>query len=95
MSPQPETFDNRDAGSAVQDCPLRKKHKPASWIAIKLVDEKDKPVGWAEYRITTPDGDTVRGYLDANGAARIDGLESGTCKVSFPKIDGDDWKPQS
>ena len=95
MSPQQDTFSTRETDSAVQDCPLKKKQKGTAWIAIKLVDKKGKPVPWAEYRITTPSGDTVRGYLDDSGAARIENLQEGTCKVSFPKTDGDDWKPKA
>ncbi len=64
-----------------------------SWIEIVLVDEADKPVAGERYKITLPDGTTVReGSLDDKGFARVDGIEPGTCKVTFPELDKDAWK---
>ena len=69
------------------------KEKKPSWIAIKMVDEADKPVTGMAYRVTLPDGETVaEGTLDEKGAARIDGIEPGNCKVTFPTLDKDAWK---
>jgi hypothetical protein len=42
--------------------------------------------------VTLPNGQEVRGVLDAKGAARIEGIDPGTCKVSFPERDKDGWK---
>jgi hypothetical protein len=79
-----------------------KPHKPPetqeekekkSWIAIKMVDEADKPVTGMAYRVTLPDGETVaEGTLDEKGAARIEGIEPGNCKVTFPTLDKEAWK---
>jgi hypothetical protein len=30
--------------------------------------------------------------LDSEGRARVDGIDPGTCKVSFPDRDAKDWK---
>jgi len=62
-----------------------------SWIAIKLVDQDGEPVPGEEYRITLPDGSTVEGDLDKGGFARVNGIDPGTCQVSFPTIDRNDW----
>ena len=83
----PESFSSAPAGDPVTPCP-----KPTHWIEIVLKDDKGLPVPGEAYKIVLPDGETTTGYLDANGAARVDGiLSAGTCKVSFPGIDGDDW----
>jgi hypothetical protein len=69
------------------------KEKKQSWIAIKMVDEANKPVTGIAYRVTLPDGETVaEGTLDDKGAARIEGIEPGSCKVTFPTLDKDAWK---
>lgn len=65
---------------------------PTDWIAIELVDEDGEPLANVEYRIEDPSGDVRRGSTDAMGKARVEGLEPGKCKVSFPKLDGSEWR---
>lgn len=64
-----------------------------SWIEIELVDEEDEPVPGEKYRITLPDDTVAEGTLDEKGFARVDGIVSGTCKVTFPDLDKDAWAP--
>src|SRR5580658_5375595 len=68
-----------------------KANKP-SWIAIKLVDEQNDPVPGEPYSITLPDGSVAEGTLDENGFARVDGIEPGTCQITFPQRDTEAWK---
>lgn len=63
------------------------------WIAIQLVDEGGHAVPGEDYTVTLPDGTTVEGCLDEHGRDRISGIDSGTCKVSFPNRDSKDWQP--
>ena|SRR6266478_152638 len=68
------------------------KEKKKSWIEIELVDAEKKPVPGEKYKITLPDGEMVaEGTLDGKGFARIDGIDSGTCQVTFPEMDGRSW----
>ena len=68
------------------------KEKKPSWIEIELVDEDDNPVPGEGYKITLPDGTTVAsGTLDDKGFARVDGIEPGSCQITFPKLDKDTW----
>jgi type VI secretion system secreted protein VgrG len=70
------------------------RNKP-HWIEIELLDEKDKPVPGEPYRITLPDGTVLaEGALDEKGFARVDGIDPGTCRVTFPRLDKDTWKPK-
>ena len=40
-----------------------------------------------------PDGETVaQGSLDEKGWARVDGIDEGSCKVTFLDLDKDAWE---
>jgi type VI secretion system secreted protein VgrG len=69
------------------------KKQKTSWIEIEMVDEESQPVPGMAYRITLPDGSVAGGTLDDKGFARVDGIESGTCKITFPELDRDAWGP--
>lgn len=78
-----------------------KPHKPPtteeeadkkSWIEIELVDEDDEPVPGEKYKVTLPDDSVAEGTLDNNGFVHIDGIEPGTCKITFPELDKDVWE---
>jgi type VI secretion system secreted protein VgrG len=93
MSPAPAGSPSHSCGSAPdpasdQTISPDKKH----WIAIELVDESGKHVPHEDYRITLPDGTIVEGTLDDHGRAKLTGIDSGSCKVSFPNRDTKDWK---
>jgi type VI secretion system secreted protein VgrG len=74
--------------------PYKRDPKKKSWIEIEMVDEEDQPVTGQRYEITLPDGETVAsGTLDHKGFARVDGIDPGTCQITFPDLDKDAWKP--
>ncbi|HXB72169.1 MAG TPA: type VI secretion system tip protein TssI/VgrG [Candidatus Acidoferrales bacterium] len=86
--------------SAASDAPT---HDPDSeenkdkkhWIEIELLDEAGKPVAGEPYRVTLPDGTTVAdGTLDEKGKARVENVDPGTCKVTFPNLDQEAWEPK-
>jgi len=68
------------------------KKKKTSWIEIELVGEDDKPIPGEAYRITLPDGTTGEGTLDDKGFARVDGIDSGNCQITFPNLDQEAWE---
>lgn len=45
------------------------------------------------YEIEVAGGQVVRGTLDNKGFARVEGIEPGSCKVTFPKLDQEAWEP--
>jgi len=64
-----------------------------SWIDIELADETGQPVPGEAYRVTLPDGSTLaEGTLDERGRARIEGIDPGSCQVTFPRLDQTAWR---
>lgn len=61
--------------------------KQTSWIEIQMLDEDGKPVTGEAFAILLPDGSTYSGTLDGKGRARVDGVDPGTCQITFPNLD--------
>ena len=68
----------------------RKQH----FVEIEVVDTKGKPLANERFRVVPPGGKPIEGFLDANGFARIAGIDAGTCKISLPDLDAASWKPE-
>lgn len=96
MSPAPAGSPASPCGAADSpDSPSNQVIDPTKshWISIRLVDPHGKPVPGEDYKVILPDGITnVEGSLDAHGRARISGIDSGNCKISFPNRDAKDWE---
>ena len=63
-----------------------------SWVEIQMVDEEDMPVSGVSYNVKIPDGTFRTGSLNGEGLARIEGIDPGTCEISFPDLDRDAWE---
>lgn len=69
--------------------PPSTKPKPnKTFIEIELLDPSGKRFP-ANLRLTLPGGAVQQPVFD--GFVRVDGLDSGTCDVEFPDIDGREW----
>jgi hypothetical protein len=66
--------------------------EPTAWIEIELVDDEGKPVPNVAYRIECEDGRVRTGTTNLSGQAREEGLREGSCKVTFPGLNGPDWQ---
>jgi type VI secretion system secreted protein VgrG len=76
------------AGGAGDRSPANKK----VWVEIALVDQNGLPVPNEPYSIQLPDGTVTEGSTDDGGLARVDGIDPGDCKISFPSLDQRSWK---
>jgi hypothetical protein len=72
--------------------PYKGDEEKTSWIEIEMVDEEDEPVTGERYKITLPDDSVAQGSLDDKGFARIEGIDPGTCKITFPDLDKEAWE---
>lgn len=62
------------------------------WIGIALTERDGSPVAGEPFRVELADGRYITGKLDTLGKIRIEGVEPGSCTVSFPERDGKEWK---
>jgi hypothetical protein len=84
-------FGTNDVGDPVQLCPSSPPQQ-VYWLEIEMMGEDDEPIPFTEYQVVTPGGKPIKGYLDNQGWARLDGLtDSGSCQISFPQLDKDVW----
>ena len=65
-----------------------------SWVEIELVDNQGQSVLNEIYQVRMPDGSLFTGTLDGNGQARIEGIDPGTCQITFPNQDANSWQPK-
>ena len=63
------------------------------WIEIELLDDEGNPVADEMYFVELPDGSKLSGRTDGQGRARVDGVDPGTAKVSFPDLDKSLYTP--
>jgi hypothetical protein len=64
-----------------------------AWIEVEMVDEENEPVTGERYRVTLPDNSVAEGSLDSEGRARVEGFKPGSCRITFPDLDGEAWEP--
>lgn len=66
-----------------------------TWIEVELHDMDGAPMPGERYRVHLPDGSVMEGTLDGNGRARVDGIDPGQCRVTFPDFDQTGWEEKS
>ena len=62
-----------------------------TWIEIELLDPDGVPVPNEPYRVQLPDGTLSEGCTDGEGVARVEGIDPGTCKITFTALDKQAW----
>jgi len=80
---------DEDAAAADQAPP-----EETHWIEIELLDDAGKPVANELYVVELPDGSAIQGRTGSDGRARVDGVDPGTAKVSFPDLDKSSYTPK-
>ena len=67
-----------------QKPPKKEEKKKKEWIEVVVKDENGKPIIGEKYEIELPDGFIKRGVTDMNGKVKLQGLDPGQCKITFP-----------
>jgi hypothetical protein len=57
------------------------------WVEFRLVNSKNEPIANQAFILTGPSGESIEGYLDAEGFARVEPVKPGKCTVFFPELD--------
>jgi hypothetical protein len=64
------------------------------WLELRLTDSFHVPVSGVRYLVIAPDGSEHRGILGPDGAARVERIPPGQCRVSFPGLARSDQSKQ-
>ncbi|PRQ02277.1 hypothetical protein ENSA5_25130 [Enhygromyxa salina] len=62
------------------------------WVEILVEDEDEQPVSGVAYEIELPDGSLRRGHTNRFGIARLEGIPSGSCKLTLVELDTAAWE---
>ena len=93
---QPDECPKANAGQIAANEQIEEEHQSdeteQSWIEIEFLDEAGTPVPGERYKIKLPNGKFVRGTLDENGFARVEGIPPGSCEVTFTRYDESAWE---
>src|SRR6185436_18559403 len=98
-----ETFrtqrENQSADEkTMADAPSHRPDDPANkdkthFVEVELVDDAGKPVTGERVRVTLPDGKTIsERSTNEKGLVRIDNIDPGSCKITFPDLDDKAWE---
>jgi len=63
-----------------------------SWIEIQMNDRAGFGVANTKFKLETPDGKIIHGVTDGNGLGRVEGIQPGNHKISFPDLPQDGFK---
>ncbi len=64
----------------------------ASWIEIQMNDRGGFGVANTKFQLETPDGQVIHGVTDGNGLGRVEGIQPGNHKITFPDLPQDGFK---
>ena len=79
-------------GGARHDADAEENRDKKHFIEVELLDDDGKPVPGEAVCVTLPDGSTASsGVTNEKGLYRVDNIDPGSCKISFPNLDKDAW----
>ncbi len=78
----------RDAASSLTDA-------KTTWIEILMKDRGGFGVANTKFKLETADGKIIHGVTDGNGLGRVEGIQPGNHKITFPDLPQDGFKKKS
>jgi hypothetical protein len=94
MNPAPAGSPCQDCGSTPGSPDTVVAPEKEHWIQIEMVDKEGKPVKGEDFTLSLPNGSVIEGTLDDHGRTRIEGIDPGSCTLTFPNLDKDSWEPK-
>jgi hypothetical protein len=73
--------------------PKERRVPQKTFVEFQLLDQDNEPVSNERYRLKITDGSVREGRLDSEGCVRVSNIEPGDCRICFPDLDGDNWRP--
>ena len=61
----------------------------STWIEIMMQDRGGFGIANTRFRLETPDGKVIYGVTDGNGLGRVEGIQPGDHKITFPDLPPD------
>jgi uncharacterized Zn-binding protein involved in type VI secretion len=80
------------AAASERDDGSSRSSSTASWIEIQMNDRGGFGVANTKFRLESSAGEIIHGVTDGNGLARVEGIEPGSHKITFPDLPPDGWK---
>ncbi len=62
-----------------------------TWVEIELIDQDCRPLRGVRVEVTLPDGKVTPGTLSDEGVFRVNNIDIGNSKVTFPDLDAREW----
>lgn len=78
-----EQFSTDPTGEVMLPCGLRRK---TTWIEIQLLDAAGAPVANRAFQLKLPSGEVRSGTTDSDGLAGFDGIDPGSCELTFDEF---------
>ena len=64
----------------------------STWIEVVMQDRGGFGVANTRFRLETPDGKVIFGVTNGNGVGRVEGIQPGNYKITFPDLPQDGFK---
>lgn len=81
-----------DVASAPRLRDLAEPAQEFSWVAVRLYGLDGEPLAGVDYELTLADGSTATGTTDESGEGRHEGIVSGSCIVTFLRLEPARWQ---
>jgi uncharacterized Zn-binding protein involved in type VI secretion len=75
----------RDAASKLEEA-------TSTWIEVQLNDKGGFGVANTKFQLETADGKIIHGVTNGNGLGRVEGIQPGNHKITFPDLPPDGFK---
>jgi hypothetical protein len=72
--------------TAPADSATNDQQKGHDWIEIKVVDKAGRSVPNVRYKLELTDDSVVEGRTPGGGVVRVQGIDKGNCKLTFPEL---------